>query len=229
MKIQRLFGRRADPTTQELPSSLTPLKFATFAPSEWVESHSSYPGISDPIILAPHDPAHRQSWPRSGWPSEPTNPYIVTPPVKKVRHDLLSGFHPGPAQLEFGPRASTMGIDDLPPMSKAYAPEFRRREDPPRNAEPVPAFQGTPPTITKSRNPIRKPLPRPPIPGAPDRGSSARTAPVPESLPSGLLAFQRPPDRPQPLYTLCNTSLGAADPHDTTEITTTTLSEIGMP
>lgn len=221
MGIQRLFGKRPDSMTQDLSSSLTPLKL-TFAPSESVDSPSSSPVISDPFILAPRDSVHRQSW-----PSKPTNPYVVTTPVKKLRHDLPSDFHSGQAQ-SFGPRASIMGTDDLPTKSKSYEPEFRRCEDAPRSAEPVPAFQVPPPTITKSRNPIRKPLPRPPISGAPDPGSSARPAPLPESLPSGSLAFKRPLNSPQPRGEF-HISLGVADSHDTSDTARTSLSEIGMP
>jgi len=215
--MKKLFGRRTDPTTQEPRSFkanlLPPLEFAASAPAESAGSLSSPLPTSDPFTFPPRDPVHGRSWPHDGWQPEPAIPHVVTPPVWRGHKISPFDFPHGPAQ-SFGPNfPSTTGVTIGGIPSEAYG------ESPPRDAEPVPVFRDTPPTLT---NRIRK-LPRPPISGAPDREPSPRPAPVPGSLPSGLLGF---PNRPQ-LSSEFTTPLGIVGP--TSDITTASLSETGTP
>jgi len=205
----------APPPTVQKSTSAPPPLFARFASSHSTGSTPSLPVISGPVPLAPRDSIHRQSGQHDGSPPKPSTPRLVAPPVQRNRvyekqqpandgrgdkpfHDLGQtppqrgnphAFHREPVQ-PFEAR-TPIDIDGLLPKPQKSIPEFRRREDSPRDAEPVPAFPDTPPTLVKSEGVPRKP--RKPLSASPERKPST-PAPAPEPLPSGL----NPPDRPQP-------------------------------
>ena len=224
--MRKLLRKKTDPPQQPAPlppvqksSSPPPPLFARFASSHSSGSAPSPPVISGPVPLAPRDSIHRQSGPHDGSPPKPNNPRVVGPPVQRNRtyekqqpvNDGKSdkplpelgqtptqranphAFHREPVQ-SFESRAAPIDVNDPPPKPIL---EFRKREDPPRNAELTPVSPEPPSTPTKSKDVTRRTT-RAPRSGSPDRRPSKRPAPAPEPLPSGLLALQNPPDRPQP-------------------------------
>ena len=225
--MRKLLRKKADPPqhpapppTLQKPTPAPPPLFARFASSHSTGSAPSPPVISGPVPLAPRDSIHRQSGQPDGSPPKQSNPRLPAPPVQRNRvHEkqqpLNDGrgdkplpdvgqtmnhranphaFHREPAQ-SFEPRAQ-MNIDDLPPKPQKALPDFRKRDDLPRNVESTPPFLDAPPTPTKSEEVPRK-ITRQPLSASPERKPST-PAPEPETLPSGLLTAQNPPDRPQP-------------------------------
>jgi len=223
--MKKLLRKKPDPSQPAPPPTVQksipapPPLFARFASSHSTGSAPSPPVISGPVPLAPRDSIHRQSGPHDGSPPKPSNPRLVAPPVQRNRAyekqlpndargdkplpDLGQtqtqrvnphAFHREPVQ-QFEPR-TPITIDDPPPKPQKSIPEFRRREDPPRNAEPSPAFLDTPSTLIKSEGIPRK-IARGPLSISPERKPST-PAPASEPPPSGLLATQNPSDRPQP-------------------------------
>ena len=192
-----------------------PPLFTRFASSNSSGSAPSPPVISGPAPLAPRDSIHRHGGPHDGSPPKPTNPRAGGPSVQRNRtHEKRQSVNDGkvdkplpdldqaplpkanphafyrePTQL-FESRAAPVDVNYLPPKSN---PEFRKREDLPRNAELTPLPLDPPSTPTKSKDMARR-ANRTPKSSSPDKKPSTG----PEPSPSGLLALQNPPDQPQP-------------------------------
>ena len=209
------------PTAQNSPSAPPPL-FARFASTHSAGTSSSPRIISGPVPLAPRNSIHKQTHPHDGSPPKPATSRVVSTPVQRNRlpfeeqvngdgkndkplPDLEqtptqrlnpSAFHREQAR-SFGPKIPPMNTYDLSQEPPKPAGEFRRRDDPRRNAEVVPGSLDAPSASFKSEGAINK-LSRAKVSSSPERRPSARPAPVPEPQPSPMLAVQNPPDRPQP-------------------------------
>ena len=204
----------APPPAVHKPPQPPPL-FARFASSQSSNSSTSPPVISGPVPLAPRDSLNRQTGAQDGSPPKPSSPRVLSAPIQRNRvfekqqpvsggrddrplPDLeqappqrynLQTFHRGPAQ-SFEPRTPPMAHNDLPPKPLKSVPEFRKREDPSRNAEFVPV-----PIKSRSGGMTNK-LTRTPVSSSPERKLSPQgPPPVTELPPSGLLGSQHPPDR----------------------------------
>ena len=223
--MRRLLGKKPDPPQQPAPpptvqrSAPPPPLFARFASSHSTGSSPSPPVISGPVPLAPRDSIHRQNGSHDGSPPKPSSTRVAAPPVQRnrlrekqlpvnggkedkplpdpeqtlTRRNNPRAFPREPVQ-SLESRPPPMDTNDLPPSPQKSIPESRRRDDPPKNAEPAPVPLDVSPALPKPEDMTRK-LTRTPVSGSPERKPPKR--PAPESLSSGLLALQSPPDRPQ--------------------------------
>lgn len=250
--MKKLLRKKPDPPQQPAPpptvqksTPAPPPLFARFASSHSTGSAPSPPVISGPVPLAPRDSIHKQSGPHDGSPPKPSNPRLVAPPVQRNRayekqfQNDARGDKPlpdlGQTQVQgVNPHAfyrepvqqfesrTPINIDDPPPKPQKSI----RREDPPRNAEPAPAFLDTPSTSTKSE--VSRKITRGPLSSSPERKPST-PAPASEPPPSGLLATQNPSDRPQPRRKYSPLEAFGLVSGENSPVPSTTTSSVNLP
>lgn len=225
--MKRLLKKKGDPPQQLAPSPTAhksshppPPLFARFASSQSPASSTSRI-ISGPVPLAPRDSVRGQGGSHDGSPPKQSSTRIVSAPMQRNRmHEKqpvsggrddkplpdpeqtptqkvnLHTFNREPVQ-SYEHRTSPMTTDGQPQTPKKSIPEFRRRDNPLRNAEYAPVPLDNSSASNKSGDMANK-LNRTPVSSSPERKSSAKPAPAPDPQPSGLLTSQNPPDRPQP-------------------------------
>ena len=244
------------PTAQKSPLPPPPL-FARFTSAHPTGPSSSTPVISGPAPLAPRNSVHKQSRTHDGSPPKSTNSRVAAPPVQRNRmpfdeQQLVDGGKddkplPDPEQTptqrmnphafrreqvqSYEPRTSPLNPNNangLPPKLLKSIPEFGKREDPLRNAEFAPLPLDPPPTPTKSEYTAHK-LTRTSISGSPEKRPLAKATPVPEPQPSQLLAFQNPPDRPQPRRKYSPLEAFGLVSGDNSPAPSTTTSSVNLP
>jgi len=250
--MKKLLRKKPDPSQQSAPpptaqkqTAAPPPLFARFASSHSTGSAHSPPVISGPVPLAPRDSIHRQSGPHDGSPPKPSNPRLVAPPVQRNRayekqlpNDARGDkplpnlgqtqtqrvnphpFHREPVQ-QFESR-TPINIDDLPPKPQKSIPEFRRREDPPRNVE-----LDTPSALIKPEGVPRR-VTRGPLSSSPERKPST-PAPASEPPPSGLLVTHNPSDRPQPRRKYSPLEAFGLVSGENSPVPSTTTSSVNLP
>ncbi|KAF9653626.1 hypothetical protein BDM02DRAFT_3135101 [Thelephora ganbajun] len=241
------------PTVQKSPPLPPPL-FARFASSHSTGSSPSPPVISGPAPLVPRDSVNRHSGPHDGSPPKPSSTRVVAPPVQRNRmyekQQPVNGgrddkplpdpeqtptqrahphtFQREPVQL-FESRTLPANTNDQPPKPQKSIPEFRKRDNPPRNPEFAPVSLDTPSTLSKSGDMTHK-LSHTPISASSERKpSSTRPAPTPELLPSGLSAFHKPPDLPQPRRKYSPLEAFGLAPGENSPVPSTTTSSVNLP
>lgn len=241
------------PTAQKSHQPPPPL-FARFASSQSSTSSTSPPVISGPAPLAPRDSLHRQSGPHDGSPPKPSSVRVVSAPIQRNRmyeqQQPVSGgrddkplpnpestppqkadhhtFHRGRTQ-PFEPRTPALTVNDQLPKLPKSVPEIRKRDDPSRNAESTPVPLDAPPIMNKPEN-VTKKRTRTPVSSSPERNpSSARPAPAPDLPPSGLLAPQNPPDRPQPRRKYSPLEAFGLVSTENSPVPSTTTSSVNLP
>ena len=240
------------PPVQKSPPPGPPPLFARFASSHSTGSSPSPPVISGPAPLAPRDSIHRQSGLHDGSPPKSTNSRSVASSVQRNRtyekqqpandgrddkplpdpeQTLSQRANPHASYREpvrsFESRAPPINTnDDLPSKLQKSIPEFRKREDFPRNQQPTPLSLDAPPTPTKPEDMTRRST-RAPASGSTDRKPSTR--PAPEPSPSGLLTTQTPPDRPQPRKKYSPLEAFGLVSGENSPATSTTTSSVNLP
>lgn len=241
------------PTVQN-PSSAPPPLFARFASTQPTGTSSSSPRIiSGPVPLAPRNSLHKQTSPHDGSPPKPASSRVVSTPVQRNRllfEEQVNGDGrddkplPDPEQSpprrvnprashreqarSFGSRISPMNTDDLSQEPPKPIAEFRRRDDPRRNAEFASVSLDAPSTSFKTEGAINK-LSRTKVSSSPERKPSARPAPVPEPQPSPMLTAQNPPDRPQPRRKYSPLEAFGLVSGENSPVPSTTTSSVNLP
>lgn len=241
------------PTAHKSSPPPPPL-FSRFATSQSSSSSTSPLAISGPVPLAPRDSLHRQSGPQDGSPPKQSSSRVVSQPIQRNRMYERQqpvngeradkplpdpeqfpprkvnphGFRRGPVQ-PFEPRTPPMTFNGLPAKPPKSAPEFRKPDDPSRNADftPVPVY--TSPFVNKSEE-ISNNLSRTPLSGSPERKPSpARPAPSPDISSSSLLTSQNPPDRPQPRRKYSPLEAFGLVSGENSPVPSTTTSSVNLP
>ena len=221
--MKRLLKRKADPSQQpaaqptaQKTSQPPPPLFSRFASSQSFGDSTPPRLISGPVPLAPRESVRSQDGTYDGSPPKPSSTRVVSAPMQRNRmyeKQPVSGGRddkplPDPEQTPtrtVNPHAfrgpvqpsesmnSPMVTDDQPPKPHKSIPEFRRRDDPSRNAEP--ALAALDASIFNKPQGRAKRLTRTPASSSPERNPpSARPAPAPDHL----ATLQKPTDRPQP-------------------------------
>ena len=252
--MKRLLKRKADPpqqpavqpTAQKTPQPPPPL-FSRFASSQSFGASTPPRVISGPVPLAPRDSVRGQGEPYDGSPPKPSTTRVVSAPMQRNRmHEKLplSGGRddkplPSPEQTPtqkvnphpfhrgqlFESRSFPMATDDQPQKPQKSIPEFRRRDDPPRNAEPAIASLNASPILNKPEGMTNK-LNRTPVSSSPERKSSpARPAPTPDHLSTS----QTPPDRPQPRKKYSPLEAFGLVSGENSPVPSTTTSSVNLP
>jgi hypothetical protein len=256
--MKKLLRKKADPpqqpaplpTAHRSPQSPPPL-FARFASSQSSGSSTSPPVISGPVPLAPRDSLHRQSGPYDGSPPKPSSTRLVSAPIQRNRMfekqqavksddkplpDLEQSppqanpyaFRRGQAQPS-EPRTPPMTFNDLPAKPPKSVPEFRKRDDPSRNADFAQVPPYTSPFMNKSGDMTNR-LTRTPVSSSPERKPSpVKPAPSPDLSHSGLLTSQNPPDRPQPRRKYSPLEAFGLISGESSPVPSTTTSSVNLP
>ena len=240
------------PTVQKSPPLPPPL-FARFASSHSTGSSPS-PVISGPVALSPRESVRRQNGPNDGSPPRLSTPRVVASQVQRNRmpfekQPTMNGGRdnktfPDPEQTltqRSGPHAfyrekgqslesryPPMSANDPSPKPQKYISELGRREGFSREAESASESLDSPSTPTKSEDIARK-FTHTSASSSPERKPSARPAPVPEPVPSPFLAFQNPPDRPQPRRKYSPLEAFGLMSGENSPVPSTTTSSVNLP